>query len=204
MIRPSKEAFLSQARPGHVIPVWREFHADLETPVSAYLKISARFPGDHFLFESVEGAEKWARYSFIGFDPYISFRAEGTSVSIKKGGETLVRTVAGDPLVELRALLDAVRYLPAEGLPRLSGGAVGFLGYDYARRIETIPDRHRADGAPDALFIFPSRLVIFDNVKHTVLIVAHGEIAEGESADDVYERCRRAMVLQARQDLLCR
>ncbi len=193
MIRPTKEAFLSQARAGLVIPVWQEFHADLETPVSAYLKISARFPADHFLLESVEGGEKWARYSFIGFDPYIRFCADGTSVSIRKGGDTSVRPAAGDPLEELRALLAAIRYVPAEGLPRLSGGAVGFVGYDYARRIEKLPDTHPPDGTPDALFIFPSRLVIFDNVKHTVLIVAHGEIGEEKAAGEVYDRCRRSI-----------
>ncbi len=193
MIRPTKETFLSQARAGLVIPVWQEFHADLETPVSAYLKISARFPADHFLLESVEGGEKWARYSFIGFDPYIRFCADGTSVSIRKGAETSVRPAAGDPLEDLRALLAAIRYLPAEGLPRLSGGAVGFVGYDYARRIEKLPDRHPSDGTPDALFIFPSRLVIFDNVKHTVLIVAHGEIGEEKGAGEVYDRCRRSI-----------
>ncbi len=184
---------MSQARTGYVIPVWQEFHADLETPVSAYLKISARFPADHFLLESVEGGEKWARYSFIGFDPYIRFCADGTSVSIRKGGETSVRPATGDPLDELRALLSAVRYLPAEGLPRLSGGAVGFLGYDYARRIERLPDKHPPDGTPDALFIFPSRLVIFDNVRHTVLIVAHAEIGDAAGAGEVYDRCRRSI-----------
>jgi len=193
MIRPTKEAFLSNARPGYVIPVWQEFHADLETPVSAYLKISARFPADHFLLESVEGGEKWARYSFIGFDPYIRYCADGTTVSIRKGGETTERPVAGDPLDALRALLADIRYLPAEGLPRLSGGAVGFIGYDYARRIETLPDMHPPDGTPDALFIFPSRLVIFDNVKHTVLIVAHGEIGDEKTAAAVYDRCRRSI-----------
>src|SRR5512134_1661644 len=134
MIRPTKEAFLCNARPGYVIPVWREFHADLETPVSAYLKISGRFPADHFLLESVEGGEKWARYSFIGFDPYIRYCADGNTVTIRKGGETTERIVDGDPLDALRALLADIRYVPAEGLPRLSGGAVGFIGYDYARR----------------------------------------------------------------------
>ncbi|PJB31425.1 MAG: anthranilate synthase component I, partial [Deltaproteobacteria bacterium CG_4_9_14_3_um_filter_65_9] len=71
MIVPDKEQFVRQAEDGTLIPVFTEFHADLETPVSAYLKISARFPTDHFLLESVEGGEKWGRYSFIGFDPLL-------------------------------------------------------------------------------------------------------------------------------------
>ena len=193
MFRPTREEFVSKAGPGCVIPVWEEFHADLETPVSAYLKISARFPDDHFLLESVEGGEKWARYSFIGFDPYLRFCADGSTVSIRKGGGTIERPGTGDPLDELRALLAAIRYLPGEGLPRLSGGAVGFIGYDYARRIETIPDRHPPDGTPEVLFIFPSRLVIFDNVKHTVLVVAHGEVGGAEGAAAVYDRCLRSI-----------
>jgi anthranilate synthase component I len=188
-IRPSRDAFLSQARAGSVIPVWREFHADLETPVSAYLKIAARFPTDHFLLESVEGGEKWARYSFIGFDPYLRYAAESGTVTIRKGGQSTARKVGGDPLRDLAAILAGIRYLPADGLPRFSGGAVGVIGYDYVRRFEKIPELRPPDGTPDALFMVPSRLVIFDNVRHTILIVAHGEIEDESRAGEVHDRC---------------
>jgi anthranilate synthase component 1 len=192
-IHPAKEVFRSHAGTYSIIPVWQEFHADLETPVSAYLKIAARFPDDHFLLESVEGGEKWARYSFIGFDPYLQYRAEGGKVTIRKGEKETVRNVDGDPLRELAGILSGIRCQHAEGLPRLSGGAVGFLGYDYVRSIERIPDTHAPDGTPDALFVFPSRLVIFDNVKHTILIVVHGEVSSAAGADDIYERCCRSI-----------
>ncbi|MBI5575647.1 MAG: anthranilate synthase component I [Deltaproteobacteria bacterium] len=192
-IRPAKEEFRSHAREYTVLPVWEEFHADLETPVSAYLKIAARFPDDHFLLESVEGGEKWARYSIIGFDPYLRYCASGGKVSIRKGGEERVLPAEGDPLRELAGIISGIRYRHEEGLPRLSGGAVGFLGYDYVRSIERIPDTHASDGTPDAQFLFPSRLVIFDNVKHTILIVAHGEVSGAADADAAYERCRRAV-----------
>ncbi|NNG47652.1 MAG: anthranilate synthase component I, partial [Deltaproteobacteria bacterium] len=151
---PTEEIFLSQAGPGSVIPVWQEFHADLETPVSAYLKIAARFPDDHFLLESVEGGEKWARFSFIGFDPYIRFRVDRKTVTITRGEKIEVRTVTNDPMKELEGILSGIRYVRAEGLPRLSGGAVGFIGYDYVRNIEKIPDTHPDEGTPDALFLF--------------------------------------------------
>lgn len=192
-IHPTKEAFRSNAKSFSVVPVWHEFHADLETPVSAYLKISARFPEDHFLLESVEGGEKWARYSFIGFDPYLRYSADGKSVTIRKGDHVDVRQVEGDPLRELMGILSGIRYQQAEGLPRLSGGAVGFIGYDYVRHIERIPDTHPPEGTPDALFLFPSRLVIFDNVKHTILIVAHGEIDDEGRSKEVYDSCCRAI-----------
>jgi anthranilate synthase component 1 len=188
---PTKEIFLAQASPGSVIPVWQEFHADLETPVSAYLKIAARFPDDHFLLESVEGGEKWARFSFIGFDPYIRFRVDRKTVTITRAGKTEVRTVTNDPMKELEGILSGIRYVRAEGLPRLSGGAVGFIGYDYVRNIERIPDTHPDEGTPDALFLFPSRLVIFDNVKHTIRIVVHGQAGESRPGSEEYLRCVR-------------
>jgi anthranilate synthase component 1 len=193
MTRPTKEIFLDQAVTGSVIPVWQEFHADLETPVSAYLKIAARFPDDHFLLESVEGGEKWARYSFIGFDPYIRFRADGSSVTISRGAENKVRTGVIDPMVELEEILKNINYVREEGLPRLSGGAVGFIGYDYVRSIERIPDTHPREGTPDALFLFPSQLLIFDNVKHTIRIVVHGQIGGDRPPSDEYLRCIHAI-----------
>ena len=190
---PTREAFLAQAEPGSVMPVWQEFHADLETPVSAFLKISSRFPDDHFLLESVEGGEKWARYSFIGFDPYIRVRIDRTTVTITRAGKTEVRKEGGDPLRELERILTSIIYIRAEGLPRLSGGAVGFIGYDYVRNIEKIPDTHPGEGTPDALFLFPSRLLIFDNVKHTIRIVVHGQVGGDRTGDEEYSRCIRAI-----------
>jgi len=190
---PTEEVFLAQAGSGSLIPVWQEFHADLETPVSAYLKIAARFPDDHFLLESVEGGEKWARFSFIGFDPYIRFRVDRKTVTITRDGKTEVRTGTNDPLKELEGILSGIRYVRAEGLPRLSGGAVGFIGYDYVRNIERIPDTHPDEGTPDALFLFPSRLVVFDNVKHTIRIVVHGQAGGNRPDAKEYMRCVSAI-----------
>ena len=192
-ILPAKEDFRSHAKSFSVIPVWQELHADLETPVSAYLKIAARFPDDHFLLESVEGGEKWARYSFIGFDPYLRFRADGKTIAVRKGQTESVCPLEGDPLRELAEILSGIRYQQAAGLPRLSGGAVGFIGYDYVRHIERIPGAHPPEGTPDALFLFPSRLVIFDNVKHTILIVAYGEAAGEQDPAEAYDRCCRSI-----------
>src|SRR3970282_468013 len=107
---------------------------------------------------------------------------------------TEVRRGSGDPMRELEGILAVIRYVRAEGLPRLSGGAVGVIGYDYVRRTERIPDTHPREEIPDALFLFPSRLVIFDNVKHTIRIVAHSQV-RGDRADssEEYLRCLRAL-----------
>ena len=193
MIVPDKEQFLRQAEVGTLVPVFREYHADLETPVSAYLKISARFPTDHFLLESVEGGEKWARYSFIGFDPHLRFRADAKGITVRQGGETRNVPVAGDPLDALAGILKEIRYRPAPGLPRLSGGAVGYIGYDYVRYLEKVGGNRPLTGAPDAMFLFPSRLVIFDNVRHTILIVAHGSVRAGEDPGAAYARALEAI-----------
>ncbi len=188
MVVPDKEQFVMQAEAGVLVPVFKEFQADLETPVSAYLKISSRFPTDHFLLESVEGGEKWARYSFIGFDPHLRFRADADGVTVRKGTGTRTVPVEGDPLDALEGILKEIRYRPAQGLPRLSGGAVGYIGYDYVRYIEKIGGRGPLADFPDAMFLFPSRLVIFDNVRHSILIVAHGSVLPGEDPADAYAR----------------
>jgi anthranilate synthase component 1 len=193
VIRPDKATFLRQAEPGTLVPVFQEFHADLETPVSAYLKVAGKFPTDHFLLESVEGGEKWARYSFIGFDPHLRFRADERVLTVRKGVETETRPASGDPLVALEEILAGMKYRPAPGLPRLSGGAVGFIGYDYVRHLENIGRVLPPTGTPDAMFLFPSRLLVFDNVRHTILIVAHAEVRHGEDPAASYDRCAAAI-----------
>jgi anthranilate synthase component 1 len=193
VIVPDKETFLRQAEDGALVPVFREFHADLETPVSAYLKISKRFPTDHFLLESVEGGEKWARYSFIGFEPLIQFSAGANGITVRRGGETRTTPLEGDPLASLEKILQGIRYRSAPGLPRLSGGAVGYIGYDYVRFIEKVETGRPPSGASDAMFLFPSRLVIFDNVRHTILIVAHAAIDGVERAEEAYGKALDAI-----------
>jgi anthranilate synthase component 1 len=190
---PSKEEFVKGALDGGIIPVWHEFHTDLETPVSAYLKIARRFPTDHFLLESVEGGEKWARYSFIGFDPLLKFRVEDGFVTIDRNGGSERTATTGDPLAALQRLLGDLGYRPAKGLPRLSGGAVGFIGYDYVRRIERIPDLHAPADMPESLFLFPKRMVVFDNVRHSILIVAHGDVGNGVDPSTAYDDCIRSI-----------
>ena len=193
MVFPDRELFLNRVSEGGLIPVWTEFHADLETPVSAYLKVAKRFPTDHFLLESVEGGEKWARFSFIGFDPHVRFLAGSEGVTIRKGEETRTISVVKDPLETLAALLEEIRYQAAPGLPKLSGGAVGYISYDYVRYIEKVDGDRPPAPYPDAMFLFPSRLVIFDNVRQTILIVAHAEAVNGEDPSQAYDRAVEAV-----------
>jgi anthranilate synthase component I len=170
MTVPSLEEFRALARGGKLVPLYREVFADHDTPVSAFRKIDSGGPG--FLLESVEGGEKWGRYSLLGSRPSIVFVARGTTWEVEEGGQT--RKGTGDPLDELGRLLQRHQAIALPGLPRFCGGAVGYLGYDAVRWFERLPERTRDDmGLPDAVFLFGDVVSVFDNLTHTLKVVTH-------------------------------
>ena len=187
MIHPEYDEFATLARRGNVVPVYRELLADLETPVSAFLKLHRGGPG--FLLESVQGGEKWGRYSFLGTEPAEIWRARGREVEIRRVDGRTERTRVADTLGALRAWLGAHRAVPLPGLPRFSGGAVGALSYDLVREIERLPDRARDDlGLPDACFLLADRLLVFDNVTQKIRLVANAFLGEGIPPRVAYDR----------------
>ena len=140
MFKPSFEEFKELSKRGNLIPVYREILADTETPVTALMKLADR---PHlFLLESVEGGEKWGRYSFLGADLLAIFRVRGGEIVIEENGTVQRRPHGGDPLRFLKELLGRYRPVPVEGLPRFFGGAVGFLGYDMVRYFEKLGEAH--------------------------------------------------------------
>jgi anthranilate synthase component 1 len=179
---PSEEEFLRQAGRGNIIPVYREVLADMDTPVSAFLKIQE---GPYsFLLESVEGGEEWARYCFLGSQPAIVFESKGSEVRIHKGGKTEVQQ-ADDPLDTLREFLGKYRPVEVPGLPRFWGGAVGYISYDYVRFIEGIGEKAKDDLAhPDCVFMITDTLIIFDHVtqKMKAVALAHIDGSDPEAA----------------------
>lgn len=163
MLRPSLDVVRALARSGagNLTPVYREITADLDTPVSAYLKLS---DGPYsFLLESVEGGERLARYSFIGASPYRVLRT-GPGYEYE-----------GDPLLPVERELEQFRLVRLPGLPLFTGGAVGFVGYDAVRHFEPRVARPLADplGLPEAMFLFCDSLVVFDHIHHTMKVVTH-------------------------------
>jgi anthranilate synthase component 1 len=156
---------------GGVVPVFREIPADLLTPVSAFQAVSARAERA-FLLESVVGGERIARYSFLGRDPVATIEAQGTGVRVR--GSEGTRRVAGDLLSTLREALGRTA-AEVPGLPRFTGGAVGYLAYDAARLFERLPDRHPQDGRPLASFSIYHSLVAIDHVRQRVVLIADAE-----------------------------
>lgn len=171
MYTPDPVTFQSLAKEGNLIPVFREILADTETPVSTLMKLGAK--ETVFLLESVEGGEKWGRYTFLGTDPRATFRVRGDEVIIEEAGQTRRLPHGGDPLRLLEELLGRYRPVAAPGLPRFYGGAVGFMGYETVRFFERLPTAAVDDlGTDEAVFLLTDTLIIFDNVRHTITVVA--------------------------------
>jgi len=185
MIIPHFEEFKKRTAEGNLIPIYQEILADLETPVSALKKLNGS--SHAFLLESVEGGEKWGRYSFLGVDPSIIFRVKGTRVDVVKNGELLYAEKHRDPFGQLEKLMGRYKPVAVDGLPRFWGGAVGYFGYDTVRFIEDITDTAVNDlNIYDAYFIITDTIVIFDNVKHTMKVVANVFIEDGVDLEAAY------------------
>lgn len=187
---PDYDTFKKIARPGTLVPVFGEFLADMETPVTTLMKFAGK-KEEVFLLESVEGGEKWGRYSFLGCDPRMLYTVKGESVEIRENGSTRVVEHGGDPLAPLREILAAYRpVMPGGDLPRFFGGAVGYLGYDMVTYFEDMPRKLPDDiGMADACFMVTDGAVIFDNVRHTIKVVSCAFIDEGADLQSLYDSC---------------
>jgi anthranilate synthase component 1 len=179
---------------GRVVPVGRTLVADELTPVSAYRRIVEPESGPSFLFESVVGGERVGRYSFLGSRPFLRFRAWGhRSETTRAGVDAVERRESADPLLDLERLVARYPGVALPGLPRFSGGAVGYAAYDSVRYVEHLPDAPPDDrGLPDLDFSFYDRMVVFDHIRKTVLAIALAIPGTGGSAENVYDRaCER-------------
>ncbi len=191
MFQPTLEEFRRKAKEGNLVPIYREILADMETPVSAFRKIDSGAYA--FLLESVEGGEKWARYSFLGSNPSLVFKSKGRVGEIISGQGVERVAITTDPLDQLKRLLSQFRPAPVAGLPRFYGGLVGYLSYDVVRFFERLPDLTRDDlHLPDVLFLLTDTLLIFDNVTHKIKVVSNAYIPEPaeETVRKAYEEAK--------------
>jgi anthranilate synthase component 1 len=182
---PTYDEFVELAGRFSVVPVYRQLIGDTLTPVSAFCKIRE---GDWaFLFESVIGGERVGRYSFLGSGPFLRFQAFGNRVQIRTqrpaadpGAFTTREEQHPDPLRLLEELLAGYRAPLLPGLPRFTGGAVGYAGYDAVRYVEHLPNAPPDDrGLPDLCFAFYDQMVIFDHINKTIAAVAHAHVPGG-------------------------
>ncbi len=183
-VRPTIEEFKALSGRGNLIPVYREILADIETPVSAFLKLGEK---PAFLLESVEGGEAWARYSFLGVRPSKIIRGWGRTVEVTDGNGTSAYET-DDPLAFLRREMAGYRVVESPELPRFFGGLVGYLGYDVVRFIEDLPGtsgKPRLD-MPDIYLMLTDTMLIFDNLRQKMKVVCNVHIREGADPEESY------------------
>ncbi len=183
MLYPDYNEFRKKAEEGNLIPVYKEILADLDTPLSAFLKLKGKAG---FLLESLEGGEKWARYSFIGSNPSMIIEVKGKSLTIKKGNQREKVKFVTDPLEVIAAELKKYKPVVLPELPRFFGGFVGYIGYDAVRHFEKLPDMHHTGlNLPDLFLMFTDTLLVFDNLTHKIKVISNAYIEN--SIEEAYE-----------------
>jgi anthranilate synthase component I len=198
-IAPSRTEFLRLASAHSLVPVYRTLTADLETPVSAFLRLASDEP-QSFLLESVEGGEKVGRYTFIGIRPYRTILARGSSIVIEERGKR--RSLEGDVFALLKEMLAGQTPARIPGLPPFTSGAVGFFAYDTVRQLERLPERAVDDlGVPDACLMFFDQVLAFDHVRKQIVLVVTADLGRQKPAAayaDAKQRLGRLEKLMAR------
>jgi anthranilate synthase component 1 len=197
MYSPSLEEFRSLARQGNLVPVTRVLLADIETPLSAYKKI--RGAGESFLFESVEGGEHLGRYSFVGCNPRAIIRQEGARVRLLENGKVTEEYAVGAPgtagavrdgLEVVERVMKRFQPVTVPGLPRFTGGAVGYIGYEFIHDVEPVVPRPARDelGTPVIYFMIADQLLVFDRVAQTLMVMVNAVIEDAAGIEDAYEQ----------------
>ncbi len=185
LIQPSRKEFLALAREHTLVPVYRTLTADLETPVSAFLR-AAWSERECFLLESVEGGEQVGRYTFIGLAPYKRIVARGSQIAITEGKKTT--RLEGDIFQVLHEALGGHTPARLPGLPPFTAGAVGFFAYDAVRQIERLPALAKDElGVPDACLLFFDEVLAFDHVRKQIWLVVTADVTLA-SPDEAYAK----------------
>ena len=186
MIYPELPVVKTLSRTYNLIPISMEVYADMETPISLF----KRFEGSShcFLLESVEGGEKWARYSFIGRNPFLHIRGgNGVTLIVYKDGRQEERV--GNPVAVLQELMTQYRSATVSGMPRFNGGAVGYFGYDLIRYFESLPAVPKDDlNVPECAFLFTDEVIVFDHFKQKMHIIVNLHVEADQDIADSYDK----------------
>ena len=179
-----------------LVPVFRTLTADVETPVTAFLRLAADEP-ECFMLESVEGGENVGRYTFIGIQPYKRIVARGTSLEVTENGKT--RKVEGNIFSLWKEAIEGHSPARVSGLPPFTAGAVGFFAYDVVRQIEQLPEQTVDDlGLPDACLMFFDEVLAFDHVKKEILLIVTADVRKQKSQAAYEDAVKRLAQLERR------
>jgi len=191
-IKPSLPEFKKLADQGNLIPVYEEFLADVDTPVSAYLKIQDK--PYSYLLESAEGGERWGRYSFIGYKPYVVVLSKGREVEVRRGVEQEIFQDVENPLEVLREISREFTPVTSDDLAPFQGGLVGYFNFDLIRKWEHLPMLEPDDkDVPECLFTASRRVIVFDHLKHRMTVVAFAQMKDGKDLEEVYSMACREL-----------
>jgi anthranilate synthase component 1 len=197
MYSPTLDEFRALASQGNLIPVTRRLLADIETPLSAYRKI--RGSGESFLFESVEGGEHLGRYSFVGCNPRAAVRQDRERVRVIERGKTTAEFrvtrqgsgagEVGDGLAVVEGLMKKYRPVAVGGLPRFTGGAIGYIGYEFIHDIEPVVKRPPHDDleTPVMYFLIADQLLIFDRAAQTLAVLVNAVLDDSRTVEAAYQ-----------------
>jgi anthranilate synthase component I len=189
MIQPTFKEFCQLAKRGNLIPIYQELLMDLETPLSFFKRLERdRYS---FLLESVEGSERWARYSFLGTRPHRIFKAKGKRVEIIENGKSKA-LVSDAPLKLLEELLRGYQTVMVSGVPPFFGGALGYVAYNAVEQFHEIAnDKKDPLGMPEIFFLFVQTLIAFDNLKHTIKVIDNVRVDEETDLRKAYEQATK-------------
>jgi anthranilate synthase component 1 len=204
-IKPSFSEFKEMSQQGNLIPIYQEFLADTETPVSAYLKL--RNGSNSYLLESADGGKRWGRYSFIGCNPFIRVISRDGRMEICTGDKREVLEKVRNPMEVLRDLNAKIKPVTTDDLPPFQGGLVGFVNYDLVRTWERLPGISPINRSlPEAIFAACRNLIIFDHFTHMIKVVAFANLEEKLDLKQIYDRTCSAVtdtVAKLQQPLPC-
>lgn len=185
MLTPSFSEFRAMAEKGNLIPVYHEFLADMETPVSAYLKI--RDKSLSYLLESADSGKIWGRYSFIGYKPFLVAISHDQNMEILEGNKKKILKDVGNPLNVLRDLIKRFKLVTIKKLSPFQGGFVGYFNYDLVRKWERLPGFSPEDTrVPESLFTVSRRMIIFDHLTHQIKVVAFAHLEKKDNLKELY------------------
>lgn len=184
---PSSKEWVKKAALSTLVPVCYEFVADLDTPLTLFTKISEG-RDSLFLFESLEGGERWGRYSFIGYDPLVSFTSRGSEFEIHNhcNAQSTTTTGDGNPLAEMKKMVESLDAADFAELPPFSGGAVGYLGYEMVRFMENLPCDKTQLNLPDSSLIIPRVVLAHDRLRQVVTVIYWVYVEDKDNLETQY------------------